>query len=122
MENVNAATEILNHALKGKPLIKAEFSPDFIQYLNGSTINCEAFHEGIKSLRKEYSRIDLKILSMASSADSVLSHHLVTTTNMENETARFEVFARYEFSGGKAIRCFESLRELTDEDPVGSFF
>lgn len=122
MKHNDTVLEILNYALKGVTLREDVFSTEFTQYLNGKAIGIEEFHQGIKSLRNNYISIQFKILSMASSEHSVHSHHLVTTVNIKNEVSRFEVFAIYEFHDGKAVRCFESLRELSDSDAVSVFF
>ncbi|HAV1777344.1 TPA: hypothetical protein JG922_000479 [Enterobacter hormaechei subsp. steigerwaltii] len=116
--NIDKLKMILNHALKGEPLTEDVFSDDFLQILNGREIAHAEFESGLLTLRETYPHISYKILSVASSDNSVHSHHLVTTTDKEEVVNHFEVFARYDFNGGKAVRCYESLRELAAHDPM----
>lgn len=114
--------EILNYALKGKVLSEDLISEEFIQIINGKHINLNEFNQGTAALRREHVVIELRILSMVASSDSVHSHHLVKTVNDAHLERRFEVFSRFDFDNGKAVRCYESLRELEKKDAVADFF
>jgi len=122
MTNKESVTGILNYALKGSPLKEDTFSADFIQIINGRPVTLEEFHRGTAVLRQDHPIIELTILSMAASGECVHSHHLVATVNQSNEKKRFEVFARYDFVDGKAVGCFESLRELNVAESIDVFF
>lgn len=117
-----SVTAILNYALKGEQLDQALISEDFTQIINGEKVALDDFHQRTAALRKEHKVIELSILSMATSLYSVHSHHLVKTINDKNQESRYEVFSRFDFYDGKAVRCYESLRELGKSDAVAVFF
>lgn len=88
-------------------LIKEYFHPDYVQKVDGKTLDFEGFVAHMHSLRSKVDRLKLTFEKLFEEGENVCSVHIVDVAKKDGSNARVKVIAHFKLSGGKIIYCDE---------------
>lgn len=89
------------------------FSPEYIQHVDGKTINYAQFIKHLHEQRKTLASIKVTFLTIASEGDIVFSNHLITATKHDGAELQGKVIAQFTVKDGKIVGCDELTLMLT---------
>lgn len=116
-------TNILETPSFDEELVQEYFTEDYIQNVDGSTLNRNEFEQHVKKLKSKTKTLHIEILNAAENEHTVFTKHLVNTVLKTGETVQLKVFAEFTFFGNKIKHCDELtilLKGNSNEKDLGS--
>ncbi len=111
-----ALTDVLGEHIGDESLVEQYFSRDYVQVVNGQTIEFPAFLAHLNALKMATRSITIEIKSIAEGGSCVHTQHIAKAEKVSGEHAAFEVFACFRLADGKIVRCEEVTRQLTGDE------
>lgn len=110
---VQALHAIICNPTHDDAVIRAFFSPNYQQNVDGKQLDFAGFIGHMAELKQLTERIELTILAIAGEDGNVLTHHRVMVSKSTGAHAEIEVFAHFTLQDGLIIRCEELTRLVT---------
>lgn len=85
-------------------------SPNYIQQVDGKTLNFEDFKKHLKKQREIISRIQITFIQIVSSGDIVFTNHEVSVHKKDGNLLHFKVIAQFTLQDNRVIACDELTR------------
>lgn len=94
------------------------FSQDYIQHVDGKTINYTQFVSHIHTQRKTLASIKVTFLNVVSEGDTVFSNHLIRAHTKDGRILHGKVIGEFTIRDGKITGCDELTHIVggTEED------
>jgi len=92
------------------------FSSDYIQHVDGATIDYEQFIKHLKEQRIAVASFHVSFLSIASEDNIVFTNHLVTAIKKDGGKIKVKVMAQFTVKDGKIVACDELTHMLSGAD------
>lgn len=94
------------------------FSKDYIQNVDGNTLDYSQFIAHMKVLKTVLNDVGLKFLGVAGEDNLVFTHHHVLANKHDGSKIHAQVLAHFTLQDGKIIRCDELTHSIqgSDED------
>lgn len=103
--------EMLHNVIESKTyddeLILAYFSTDYIQVVDGNTLDFTGFKKHIQKLKELIATVEVEVLNFASRDQTVFTKHQVQSVLRDGSRHKHFVMAEFTFQDGKIIRCEE---------------
>ncbi len=99
------------------------FAPDYRQTVNGISLNYRDFVSHLAILKQLTRSMTVKVLTIASQENRVLTHHQVTACKTGGGKSVSEVFACFTVREGRIVECQELTRLIsgaTEDNELGS--
>ena len=109
-------TNILESPVMDEVLISKYFSTDYIQYVDGKTINFEDFVKHIQVLKAKIRQISISIKSIVAEGDIVFTNHEVTATMQDGRNGKMKVIAEFRLRDNKVYYCDELTHMVEGDD------
>lgn len=87
--------------------VNAYFHPNYIQHVDGKTLDYTGFVEHLHSLRDKVEKLELEFDTLFEEGDRVCSVHTVSVSKKDGSRAKVKVIATFLLSEGKIILCDE---------------
>jgi len=104
-----ALREIICKPEHNEATIRAWFSADYQQYVDGETLDFSGFVSHMAALKGLTQAMDIELVAIVGQDTTVLTHHIVTVKKA-GQPSRIEVFAHFTLRDGLIIRCEELTR------------
>lgn len=115
--------KILENPEFDEKLIGMYFSKDYIQHVDGKTLDYTGFVQHMKALKNAVSQLQITIRSMASEEDVVFTNHVAKIYKKDGKQGEGEVIAEFRIKDQQIIYCNELTRIIkgSEEDSdIGS--
>lgn len=83
------------------------FHSDYVQHVDGKTLDFAGFVNHLHALREKVERLELAFDSLFEEGDQVCSVHTVDVSKKDGSRAKVKVIATFKLCNGKIILCDE---------------
>lgn len=104
---VQALQEIITNNTYDETIVIRYFSPDYIQYVDGKTIDYLHFIAHVKVLKQTLAKASIKFIAIAENKETVFTHHHVIATKYDGSQIIAQVIAHFTLHEGRIIQCNE---------------
>lgn len=113
-----ALRSVVCHPEHSEAKIRAFFSPNYQQIVDGQSLDFAGFVEHMAKLKHLTHTIDITLVAIARQNHAVLTHHLVAVNKKDGAQSHLEVFAHFTLQDGLITRCEELTRLVqgTEQD------
>ncbi len=106
-----------------EPLYAQYFSKEYIQHVDGKTLNYADFVAHMKAQKQALKSIKIVFHEMIAEGNKVATSHTAYATRKDNKKIEAQIVSLFEFKDGKLVLCTELTRlekgEESDRD-IGS--
>ncbi|MGG5577964.1 hypothetical protein ACPDHL_11580 [Myroides sp. C15-4] len=103
--------EMLHNVIESKTydeeLLLAYFSTDYIQVVDGNTLDFTGFKRHIQKLKELIATVEVEVLNFASRGHTVFTKHQVQSVLRDGSHHKHIVMAEFTFHKDKIVRCEE---------------
>lgn len=103
--------EMLHNVIESKTydeaVIQVYFSTDYIQVVDGHTLDYTGFKQHIQKLKELIDTVEVKVLNFAKRGCTVFTKHQVQSVLRDGSRHKHFVMAEFTFQDGKISRCEE---------------
>ncbi|AMO47061.1 SnoaL-like domain-containing protein [Kosakonia oryzendophytica] len=115
MSDVSQRVALALHAIVCNPehdeaKIRAFFSPQYRQYVDGESLDFHGFVDHMARLKQLTHAIEVTIIAIAHADQEVLTHHRVVVSKKAGGQSHVDVLAHFTLQDGMIIRCEELTR------------
>ena len=103
----NMLHDVIENPELNESLIRSYFSEDYIQQVDGKTLDFNDFFLHMSALKKSTKELSLTIESIAAEDDVVFTRHFVSGTTVDNKKGKSMVIAEFRIRNGKIYYCNE---------------
>ncbi len=111
-----ALTEILENIEFDELLIEKYFSKEYIQHVDGKTIDYKNFKDHIRTLKAHVKSQSISINSIVEEGDIVFTNHIVTFTMQDGRNGQIKVIAEFRIKDDKIYYCDELTHMIAGDD------
>lgn len=83
------------------------FSPDYVQHVDGHTLDYQGFIHHLHAQRKEIASMRVSFLSIVGDDHDVFTNHIVSVCKKDGTEAAIKVLAQFTIRNKKIIACDE---------------
>jgi len=119
----NMFTDVIENQTADEEAVSQYFSKDFVQYVNGHTLNYDDFVEHIRALKAAIHSVKYTIERCMIQGNSFFTIHRVDAINNKGEEVIARIIAYFEVKEGKIVLCDEMTKLLAgskEEEDLGS--
>ncbi len=107
--------EILENPLVNEKIIEKYFSRDYIQHVDGKTLNYNDFVRHLNTLKKTIKHLSITIRSIVKENEIIFTNHLISGIAQGGKTIKGEVIAEFRLKNDQIYYCNE-LTYITGGD------
>lgn len=99
--------EVIENKNYDESLINKYFSEDYIQEVDGVTLDFNSFKNHIRKLKEKVVEQKVVFDNIMSDENCVITKHYVTSILQNEEVVKHKVFAEFKFKNDKVVHCDE---------------
>ena len=111
----NAFHEIFENPDSDIDSIGKYFSKDYIQHVDGKTLNFEAFIKHIQTLKSKVKNVHIEFLELIADGNKACSVHIASAQKKEGHLVEAKVIAFFELKDGKIVLVDELTHLIVGE-------
>lgn len=111
---------IFTNPVYNEDILRQYFSNDYIQHVDGHTLDFEGFCRHIQLQKTVMPVFDIHFESMAAEDHIVFTNHLVSGTDKQGKTSKAHVLAEFHVRHGKINYCSELTRLISGDEAHGN--
>jgi ketosteroid isomerase-like protein len=96
--------------------IRQYFHPDYVQHVDGKTLNFNDFIQHVKALKSSTATVKIVVERLVSEGNTVCSIHYAQGSKRNGRSFKTKVIALFQFEGNKIIRCDELTHLIQGEE------
>ncbi len=108
--------EVFASSAYGDETLDKYFSPDYMQSVDGKTLDFEHFRQHIRVQKQTTKSVSIRFKTLTEEGDIVFSNHVTRGETVDGRIGEFHVIAEFRFRDGKIVACDE-LTYMLAGDP-----